>query len=112
MSHILQTLHNLPPHQTCTEICEPYKGSFCSAVPGYSDDNFTIFVNRSSSIWGPGAQDRVESFLHSVLDDVTQLVENSTEALTPGCEYALRQLLCHVTLPFCKSQSKCTEFFI
>ena len=73
-------------------------------MPGYSDDNVTVYVNRSAARWGPGAQDRVESFLLSKYEDLYPLVDNVT--WTPGCDYALMELLCHATLPFCKSQGE------
>ena len=64
-------------------------------------------MNRSSSRWGASGIDRIEGFLVELNSDLSMMVENGT--WTPGCDYAVRQLLCRITLPFCKNQSELRE---
>ena len=87
-----------------TEVCQQYEGNeFCHSVEGYGDGNWTVYVNRSQSKWGPLGLDAVEQFLESLL---SQLTVNGDDTLSPGCEHAIRQLLCRATLPFCKKQGE------
>ena len=92
---------SLPPF---TEVCEQYGGGFCSAVHGYDDSNMTVYVNRSHTHWGASGQSAIERFLSGIFEDLSSVAE--TQTWTPGCEFAVRQLLCHTTLPFCQDQGE------
>ena len=87
------------------EVCQQYRGSgFCDSIEGYADGNRAVYVNRSTSKWGPLGLESVEQYLENLLPQLTGDVGNDT--WTPGCEHSIRQLLCHITLPFCKDQSE------
>ena len=87
-----------------TEVCQQYyKGhGFCDSIEGYG--NRTVYVDRSTSKWGPLGLESVEQFLENLLPQLTGDVGNDT--WTPGCEHSIRQLLCHITVPFCKDQGE------
>ena len=57
--------------------------------------------------WGLLGLSSIESFMENLLSQVTDDVGNST--WTPGCERAIRQLLCHATLPLCKNQGEARQ---
>ena len=61
-------------------------------------------MDRSPSKWGPLGLDSVDQFLEGLLPRLTEDVGNET--WSPGCDHAVRQLLCHATLPFCKKQGE------
>ena len=61
-------------------------------------------MDRSPSRWDNLGLGSIERYLESLWPRLTGDVGNST--WTPGCEHAVRQLLCHATLPFCKTQGE------
>ena len=90
-------------HLYSTEVCQQYyRGyGFCDSIEGYSDGNRTVYVDRSTSKWGLLGFKSVDQYLENLLPE---LIGNDT--WTPGCEHSIRQLLCHITLPFCKDQGE------
>ena len=87
------------------EICQQYERySFCHDIEGYGDGNWTVFVDRSPSTWGPLGLDSINQYLSELLLQLTMDIENDT--WSPGCEHSTRQLLCHTALPFCKKQGE------
>ena len=72
-----------------------YGHGFCSSVPGYGPSGQSIYVNRE--YLGPGPLHYLELDMQ---DTYNQLISQE-EAWYPGCDYALKQLICHTTLPFC-----------
>ena len=92
-------------HTRFTEVCEPYEGyGFCHGIEGYRDGNWTVYVDRSPYKWGPLGLDLVDQFLEGLLPQLTEDVGNET--WSPGCDHAVRQLLCHATLLFCEKQGE------
>ena len=91
------TLYNFP--LSIAEICTRYDQAFCSQLPGYgpSDDSM-IFVDQLSR--GPGAKHLMEL---EMTESYNKLISNESK-WSPGCDLALKQLICHTTLPFCSKE--------
>ena len=79
------------------EVCSSYKQEFCSGISGYSSPDTLVYVNRK--YWGPGPLHLVEYDMKSTYDKVKK-----ESSLSPGCDLALKQLICHTTLPFCSKR--------
>ena len=93
---------------TTIEVCQRYEGyHFCDSVEGYSygDGNWMVYVDRSPSKWGPLGLDSVDLYLVNLLPQLVAM-DIGDKTWTPGCQHAVRQLLCYVTLPFCKKQGE------
>ena len=81
------------------EICTRYDQAFCSQLPGYGpSDDPMIFVDQLSR--GPDAMHLMEL---EMTESYKKLIGNETK-WSPGCDLALKQLICHTTLPFCSKE--------
>ena len=79
---------------TLIEQCVPYTGDFCKSI-GYTEATTVLFRrNMKDSI--ADMELELRGALHSVQD----------EQLSPGCELAVLELLCHGALPVCMGHSK------
>ena len=82
-----------------TEVCINYTHGFCSSLPGYGSltegSTSLVYVNRLEV--GPSPLHYLEYNMKSLYDKV---IKDET-SWSQGCDFALKQLICHTTLPFC-----------
>ena len=78
------------------DVCEGYKGHFCSVLPGYSLQN-TVSVDRHHTEWNTDGQLSADNWMgriyHKLIGADVPIV----------CQNLLREFLCHSTLPLCST---------
>ena len=72
-----------------------YTHGFCSAVEGYGRDGYSIYVDREQLGLRP------LPYLEIEMEETYEELISEESSWSPGCDHALRQLICHTTLPFC-----------
>ena len=81
------------------EVCEAYSLRFCSSLPGYADR--TVYIDKEE--WSLLTMEDIESNMLGLYHSL------EGHELTPGCQNALRHIICHGSLPFCKSEGECVN---
>ena len=79
------------------EVCERYSLRFCSSLPGYADR--TVYIDREE--WSRLSMGDIEGNMVGLYHSL------EGDKLTPGCQNALRHIICHGSLPLCKSEGEC-----
>ena len=77
----------------CAETCTPYTGEFCSPLGYTSETSVVLHRNLKESV------DILEAEILGRLYSIRDLI-------TPGCEQALRQLVCYGALPTCNGNGE------
>ena len=84
--------HHTHTH-THSEVCEDYNLKFCSSLPGYNDTK--VYINNEQGLNLADIEHKMSGLYFPLID-----------TLSAGCQLALRQIICHTALPFCKTQCK------